>query len=203
MGAGASIGTSAGLSIGNAFTGVLGSISKAKAQKDQAEYEAKQMEFNAQIAELQVKDVNRQAKEQVVEVRKLAKRITGAERAAYAGQNVVVDSGSAADIQRDTAIESALDVVKIKNNAWRSTFGYKVEAIDLYAKAKFARIAGAASARNTILTGGLQAFQGLLKAGTSLAGGFGGGGGSSNSSSSGGGSQGGTSDIFSEAPQMV
>lgn len=155
-----------------ALGSIGGAYAESQALKTQGEYQRMQYEMNARLAGLQAQDAIKRGDKAAVEVKRRAKRVIGSQRAALAAQGIEVDSGSAAQIQADTVAQSTLDVLEIKNNAWREAWGYRFQASDYMGRGRFAEMAAKASATNTLLTGGMNAI-------TSLAGGlsgYGGGG---------------------------
>lgn len=52
----------------------------------------------------------------------------GTQRSALAANGIDVNSGSAANLQDDTAMLGELDALTIQNNAAREAYGYKVQA---------------------------------------------------------------------------
>lgn len=52
----------------------------------------------------------------------------GSQRTAFAGNGIDVNSGSAAQVQDDTARLGELDALTIANNAAREAYGYRVQA---------------------------------------------------------------------------
>lgn len=145
----------------NIVSGV-GSLSTAYAQseaiKTQGEYQKQQYSFNEKVANLQAADALKRGDKSASDHKKSTKKLIGAQRAALAAQGIEVDSGSALEIQQDTAALGAADAVQIKNNAWREAWGYRVQASDLGSRGSFAEIASKNEARQTILTGGMKAI---------------------------------------------
>lgn len=128
-----------------------------------------QSEFNAQMADLQAADAIRRGDKDATTLKKGAKQLIGSQRAGLAAQGIDVNSGSAADVQADTAGSAEVDALTIKNNAWREAFGYKVQALDARTKGNFAELAGRNEAKNTLLTGGITALGYGIKGGYEFA----------------------------------
>jgi hypothetical protein len=91
-------------------------------------------------------------------IRRRSKQVRGAQRAALAAQGIDIDSGSAADIQDETQQMTDMDVMTVKNNAWREAFGYRIQATNDSLSANMSQSAASNAARNTLLTGGMQAL---------------------------------------------
>lgn len=141
----------------NAIGSATSAYSQASAIKAKGNYEKNQLQFNAQLAELQAEDaINRGNKDAALK-KKQTKQVIGSQRAALAAQGIEVNSDTALEIQQDTAGLGAEDVQTIKNNAAREAWGYRVQANDYSNQAAFTAIAAKNDARQTLLTGGLQA----------------------------------------------
>lgn len=144
---------------------LYGGVTQANAAREQGAYQRQQYEFNSRIAKLQSADALARGEETARNVGRAGEKIQSAQRAAFAGQGVDVDSGSAAATQIETAGLTAHDVQTVKNNAWLEAWGYRVQAADLSNKGQFAQRAAENSANNTLLTGGLMAASYGLRAG--------------------------------------
>lgn len=96
----------------------------------------------------------------------------GTQRAAQAGNGIDVNSGSAAQLQDDTAMIGELDALTIQNNAAREAYGYRVQADQDLENAKQVKKNAKTAATGSIL-GGLGSAFGSFAGG----GGFGGSGG--------------------------
>jgi len=152
----------------------------SQAQKAQAEYAEGIYNVNAKFAEVQAEDsiargeflsqeVQRRATKQISLIRAKAKVTSGAQRASFAAQGIEATSGSAADVLAETELLSAqdesdvkrsaaLDVITIRNNAWREAWGYKTQAQVYGAQGRIALMAGETAARNTVLSGGIRSL---------------------------------------------
>lgn len=152
-------------SMGLGLQGAAGDFTKAGAINRQGEFTQSMYDANARIAEMQGQDAIRRGDKEASNLKKASKRMIGTQRAALAAQGIEIDSGSAADIQTDTAELAAQDVLTIKNNAWREAWGYRVQANDLRGKGKYAKAAAENEAASTMLTGGLKFFKGAADSG--------------------------------------
>ena len=150
--------TSAVLSGVGAGVQLYGALEEADAKKQQAEFQASQDRFNADISDIQAKDAIERGDVDANNLLNQARGVKGAQRAAAASSGVDVNSGSAAALVADTDQLSKFDVETIKSNAVREAFGYKAQAVQLRREAKMTVDAGERSARNTILTGGANAL---------------------------------------------
>jgi hypothetical protein len=94
-----------------------------------------------------------------------ARAAIGSSRAASAAGGVDVGSGSAAATQGSIAAVGALDSLTIRNNAWRTSWGYQAQGLNASSAGTFAQQAGNNNANNTLLTGGMNAASSGMKAG--------------------------------------
>jgi hypothetical protein len=162
------------LTASSAFSTAANIYTQKKAITSQGKYESQVANNNAMFAELQAKDAIDRGDEDTKSYQLQVKKLMGSQRASLAAQGLDLGSGSALDVQADTAMLAALDALTIRNNAFREAWGYKVDALNYRSQAAFAGLTAKARARNTVLTGGMQ----LANIGTqflSLGGGFGGG----------------------------
>lgn len=136
---------------------LLNAYGQSEAIKAKSDFDAKQFELNSRIADMQSDEAIKQGDKAAAAQKTQAKRVVGAQRAALAAQGINIDSGSALDIQQETAEMGAVDAMTIKNNAWRESWGYKMNAANMRGQADITRISGQNQANNTLLTGGLQA----------------------------------------------
>ena len=155
----------AALGFTNAASGFAGAKMQANAIKRQAEYQKAMFEVNSKFAELQAQDSVRRGDVAAGNHMSQVRGMIGSQRAAMAAQGIEVDSGSAAEVQADTAAMGAIDAAQIRNNALREAMGYKVEALNASHRGEMAMRAGQAEAKATIATGGLNA---LSKASSTL-----------------------------------
>lgn len=138
-------------SVGNAYA-------QSQALKAQGNFQKQAFETNSHLAELQAEDAIKRGDKEAGQIKAKARQMIGTQRAALAAQGIDVNSGSARDIQEDTAAMSELDALTIKNNAFREAWGYKVQALDFRARGQFAELSARTQSRSTLLTGGMQAI---------------------------------------------
>lgn len=150
----------------SAVGGLATSYAQSKAQSSQGSFVQQQYESNRQIAEIQSQDAIRRGEKDASDHRKRVRRLIGAQRAALAAQGIEVNDDSALDIQLDTAGEGAMDELTIKNNAWRESWGYRVQANDYAMRGAMAASAARNESRNTLLTGGLTFARNLIEIGS-------------------------------------
>lgn len=144
-------------SVGSAYA-------QSQAIEAQAEFQSQMFEFNKELASYKADDALERGTKSANDLRKQVKQLIGSQRASLAAQGIEIDSGSAAEIQRNTNYMGKLDMLRIKSNAWREAWGYKVEALNYGSQANFASMAAETNSRNTLLTGGLNAAGSLAQA---------------------------------------
>lgn len=110
-------------------------------------------DLNAGIAETQAQDALARGKDDEERFRMGVKQLIGSQRAGFSGQNVAVDSGSAVDVQADSAFLGELDALMIRENAAREAHGFQQQA-QVYRKGgQAAQTASRFAAAGTILGG--------------------------------------------------
>jgi hypothetical protein len=131
--------------------GTIGQTSELNAQliEQGTELNAGVHDFNAAALEGQSKDAITRGKEQEAIFRKQIKGMIGSERASFAAQGVEISSGSAEQVQEDTAYQGELDALAIRTNAAREAWGYTVAAEGETLQAGATRKLGKLQAENT------------------------------------------------------
>lgn len=110
--------------------------------------------YNARRAEARAVDALARGAEEEQRLRRQGAALVGQQRAGYAGQGVVVDSGSAAAVQEQTGRIIDQDAATIRLNAAREAWGYRMDAANLRIQGDHARRAGRDRAIGTLLTTG-------------------------------------------------
>lgn len=149
-------------------TTLSSSAQQSAATKSQAAFQSGQFETQARLSELQAESAITRGRQEETEAKKKTKILIGRQRAALSAQGIEISSGSALDIQIETAEAGAVDALTIKNNAFREATGHRIEAIDLRSQAGFARSAGKNKARNTLITGGVTAASDVIRGTSTL-----------------------------------
>ncbi len=114
-------------------------------------------DFNADSLHAQAVDATARGRETEGRFRTEVKGMIGTQKAGYAGQGVEVGSGSALDVQKDTAYQGELDALTLRTNAAREAWGYDVAAKGQRKGAEATRKLGGIQAANTRTTGRLNA----------------------------------------------
>lgn len=87
------------------------------------------------------------------EQRKETQQVIGSQRTGFAANGIDVNTGTAGQIQNDSAALGELDALTLINNAAREAYGYKVQAIDQRQQGKLAKYQGKMDAIGSILGG--------------------------------------------------
>jgi hypothetical protein len=150
-------GTAAAGSFIQAGSAIGGSLAQAQQYKTQADYEKSVADSNAIMAEIQARDIITRGNKEAEKLKQKGKEIVGAQRTALAAQGIDIESGSALDVQLDTASQIAGDIVTIRNNAWLEAWGLRYQSTQYSFQGQMAYMAGQNKAKTTLLTGGMEA----------------------------------------------
>lgn len=144
--------------------GAVGALGKGSAQKSMYEYQAGVSEFNRKIS-LQNRDYAMATGEAEAGRYGLkAAANAGSIRAKQGASGVVVNTGSAADVQESAHKLALMDMATIRSNAARVAYGHTVEAAKYEAEGGMYRAAGA----NAKKAGMLEAMGSLISGATSV-----------------------------------
>lgn len=113
--------------------------------------------FNAKMMELKAAHDMRAAEGQVANVRRQAGKVQAEQRVALAAQGVDIGTGSALDIQEETAVLSEEDVADIRLNAKLAAWGLTTQADFERIQGENAYRAGLTRSAATLLGGANQA----------------------------------------------
>lgn len=130
---------------GTAFTAVS-QYYQAKTAKQIAEYNAKVQRMRGSYA-LQ------QGEEAVKRQRMKVGSLIGAQRVGFAAQNILLDTGTAAAVQEQSAYWGEIDATTIRNNAAMEAWGYEQQGLSYELQGKVAMQQGIANAVGTVLGG--------------------------------------------------
>lgn len=120
----------------------LGAKRSGDAARAAGDYSADIYGMNADIADAQAADALARGAEAEHRSREETRGAIGGQRVAFAAQGIDISTGSAADVQGDTAYLGELDALTIRNNAKREAWGFTVEATNYRAQGRLARIGG-------------------------------------------------------------
>jgi hypothetical protein len=137
----------------------LGGAMQGQAQREYGEQEASVAKQNAMIAEAQGEQAKFIGGIEEQRVLQNVRRTLGAQRTGFAAANVDPASGSALDIQLETAQQGAMDATIARANAMRQAWGFGTEAQQQREAGRFARRAGVMRQRATLLTTASDAYR--------------------------------------------
>jgi hypothetical protein len=133
--------------VGNIYSSIV-------AQQIERDYRRQQLELSRELAEIQAKDAIIRGERSAEAAKIRTKLLIGKQRVSLAAQGIDIESGSALNIQQETAEFGAVDELTIRNNAWREAFGYRVQALQLGGQSAYTGLASNFAQRTTVATGG-------------------------------------------------
>lgn len=133
----------------------VSAIASARETKLESAYKQARGRANARISRQQADDAIVRGQSDVIRSASAAKSLLGAQRAALGAQGVDIDSGSAADVQADTAQQQEVNARLIRNNAVRESWGFEMDAMNSEFGADLAQRAGRAAVASTLLSSGV------------------------------------------------
>jgi hypothetical protein len=136
---------------------VSGAITQGEAARAQGDYQRSQSYINASIAEKQADDAIDRGSQEAGAAKREEKKLLARQQVTLAAQGVDVDSAGAQEILQSTQKISAVQEMNIKTNAWREAWGFKSAAVNDRTTGDVASIAGKATQRQTLISGGMQA----------------------------------------------
>jgi hypothetical protein len=115
---------------------------------------AKQLaNYNAKVAKMQGQYALERGEQMGTRQRMATGQLRGAQRVAYAGQNVLLDDGTAAQANEQAAYWGEIDAITVRNNAALEAWGYKQAAVNSVLSGQMSMAQGMANATGTILGG--------------------------------------------------
>lgn len=110
------------------MSGILGAETKAGAIETEARIQEINARMNERFAEFQAKDALRRGENQADAYKQQAQQVIGKQRAAMAANGVEINSGTALEIQMQTAEVGEINALQAETNAMREAFGYRMAA---------------------------------------------------------------------------
>lgn len=142
----------------NAASSISTAFTQSQALRSRAGYQNAMDQANARLSGISADDALARGETAARLSQTRVRGVIGAQRSSFAAQGVDVNKGSAADVQSGTAAVGALDATTIRNNAMREALGYRMQAANYAARGRFAQLEGNIEARNTLITGGMNAL---------------------------------------------
>jgi hypothetical protein len=131
----------------------LGAVISANSQYQAGKTQSKLLKQNATLAGYQGQSAIAQGEYEVGALRRNISQTIGAQRAAAGGSGLLVNQGSALDVQMDTARQGELDVARLRYNALLKSYGYQVENQSYMTQAEIAKATGKSNAVGSLLQG--------------------------------------------------
>lgn len=134
------------IAVGTAAAGTIvstvGAIQQGKAAKRQADYSAAVSKNNAILAERQAADALSRGRLKERQKRLQLSRLEGSQRAAFAANNVVLNTGSPLDVLEFTAQQNELEALTIRSASEREALGFRTRGANLTAESELFTMAG-------------------------------------------------------------
>lgn len=134
-----------------------GAYVQSKAMRAQGRYEQDAANTNAQSLDYQAEDTVKAGEAAASRKQQQVTQVQGSQKAVLAANGVDVNSEGARNALDETAVVGEADIAQIKTNAWREAYGLKSEATNLRTQGAVAANTAKYAARNTMITGGLNA----------------------------------------------
>lgn len=160
-------------SIMQGFGAFGNAISQGNAARIQGEYQRQQYEFNQQLSTIQAANAEYEGDVAASDEQKQVTELIGRQESAYAASGVDVTKGSAAMTTAKTKTQGIVNAINIRNNAYRTALGYKIQAVSQGTQGGLAGIAAEATAGQSLLTGTLSLAAGGIQSAYYLGGGSG------------------------------
>lgn len=133
---------------------LLGTGVSAAGSKKQGKKLKRLAGFNAGVAEQQAQDALDRGREAQDQLRSGVRKLVGSQRAGFAAQGVsLADAGSASEVEADTYAMQQQDLERIRVNAAREAWGFRVQAENYRRGGQAQAQQGTAAAAGTILAG--------------------------------------------------
>lgn len=155
----------AGASVLQAFTSLGNMFAQREYYRGQQSINNATYNINKELLEMKADDAIERGEQTLKRYRKSVKQIIGRQRANLAAQGIDLESGSALQIQEDTQMIAAMDELTIRNNAWKESWGYKMDSINLAGQHSFNNSSLDLAQRQGFLLGGMQMTSNLMQGG--------------------------------------
>ncbi|WP_244511635.1 MULTISPECIES: hypothetical protein [unclassified Rhizobium] len=153
------------MTLGSTLLGAVGTVQQAQATKKASDYNAQVAEMNAKISDRQARDSIERGKQEEQQKRFQTAQLEGRQRAAMAANGVDLSFGSPLDTIVDTAEMGEIDALNIRTNSYREAYANKVQGANQRANATLDRMRGDAALKGgyldavgTVLGGASKAY---------------------------------------------
>lgn len=137
-----------GVTLASAAASAYSSYSQGQQAQSMYKYQSAMAERNAQISELQARDIEKQGAIEEAQHRLKVQGMIGEQKSAIAAGGVAVDTGSPLDILADTAGLGEFDAQVIRSNARKQAWAARTQAQGYLAEAGALNTAGSNAYRN-------------------------------------------------------
>ena len=144
---------------------MLNGIKQGKTIRQQAEFDAKQSEFNASLVKYQQEDIQEESENAIFRREQQVNQMLGSQKVSLASQGIDVEGDLGTMFEEEEREIGLEDVQAIKNNAWRESMGLEIKKHDILTQAKATRLQGESKANAA-------AVEGLLGGASSMIDGF-------------------------------
>jgi hypothetical protein len=135
---------------------IIGAVAESEAIKAEGRFRKQQAEHNAKLAEMAAEDALFRGDSDARQLKRDAKKLMGEQKVSFAAQGIQLE-GSALDVLEETDRLAELEVMKIKNNAFKEAFGFKTEASQARLRGRMAELSARTQSNLTLITGGSRA----------------------------------------------
>lgn len=153
-----------GLSLAGSVVGALGAAQSGAQEAAMSRYQAGVAQLNSQVAQQNAQQAIAAGSAQANQAGMEGAQRLGAIRTAQGANNLDVNSGSNANVQKSQAEINALTQLVIKNNAARAAYGYQVQGAGFQAQSQLENL----QATNAQQAGKIGVFNSLLGGASSL-----------------------------------
>ncbi|MEG3641096.1 hypothetical protein [Magnetococcus sp. PR-3] len=164
-GAGSTATAGAGMAALGSATSVLGTGMRMLQSRQQAKYQQQVANNNATLAQMNAQDALDRGRLAKQNKRLQNRALAGKQRAMLGASGVELESGSALEMQVDSAEMAEMDLLQIEANAQREAWRHSVHAGHERAQGELAMMAGANNATQSFMQG----MGSLLKDGRKVA----------------------------------
>lgn len=141
----------------------IGTGVRAGAESQNASFQAAVQRRNASQDALLAQDALARGDEKAQDETQRLGQFMATQRAAAGASGLRGNTGSAGDVEADTARIGQIDVNRIRQNAFREAWGLKVHSQEAETQAKLDEQSGEAASMSTILGGAASAYGGFAQ----------------------------------------
>ena len=152
--------------LGSGLSGIGSAFAAKENARAQRALNDAQGRINQKLIGVKKRDVIHRMDRDIYNYKTKINQTIGSQRAKMAALGLDLESGSALDIQMDTAWVGAQDEITIRTNAWKEAFGLDTQSLSFDAQNAFSNLTGRQQANSAMLAGTTSAFAGGMKFGS-------------------------------------